>query len=82
MYSQERQKDDTQFSSIRLLGRRDESSVRFRKLERGEDIQFGRSLEKVFKNLQKNMNLAGDAPVIGIEALKINVLIWGFSYRQ
>ena len=45
MYSQERQQDDTQPSSTRKLGRRDESSnsAVARKLERGEDIQFGRS---------------------------------------
>ena len=44
MYSQERQQDDTQSSSTRKLGRRDESSssARARKLERSEDIQFGR----------------------------------------
>ena len=85
--SQERQQDDT------LPGRRDEpsSSDSARKLERGEDIQIGRSetefhnmqisdhryLEKVFKNLRKKLNLAEEAPVIGVEALKTNVLIWG-----
>ena len=61
-------------------------------MERGEDIQFGRSklhlhkckspaiyryLEKVFKNLRQKLNLAEEAPVLGIEALKTNVLIWG-----
>ena len=69
MYCQERQQDDTQSSSTRKLGRRDEpsDSARARRLERGEDTQVGRSkmelhnmqisnyryLEKVFKNLQK-----------------------------
>ena len=45
MYFQERQRDDTQTSSTRKLGRRDESSnsARVRKMERGEDDQFGRS---------------------------------------
>ena len=66
---------------------RDESSI---SACGGGDIQFGRSKlhfhnmqisdhryrEKVFKNLLKKLNLAGDAPVIGIEALKTNVLIW------
>ena len=33
---------------------------------------------RVFKNLWKSLNLAEEAPVIGIEALKNNVLIWGF----
>ena len=61
-----------------------------RKLERGEDIQLGRSklsfhnmqisdhrhFEKVFNSLRKKLNLAEDAPVIGVEALKTNVLIW------
>ena len=44
-YSQERQQDDTQSSSARKLGRRDElsGSARSRKLERGEDIQIFRS---------------------------------------
>ena len=93
MYSQERQQDDTQSSRTRKPERRDDSSdsARARKLERGEDIQFERSklhfhnmqisdfryLEKVFKNLQKELNLAENAPVIGFEALKTNVLIWG-----
>ena len=87
--SQERQQG--QSSSTRKLGRRDESSnsARARKLSaRGEDNQFGRLkshnvqisdcryLEKVFKNLQKKLNLAENAPPI-IEALKTNVLIWG-----
>ena len=35
-----------------------------------------RSLEKVFKNLRQKLNLAEEAPVIGIESLKTNVLIW------
>ena len=75
-YSQERQQDDTQSSSTR-------------KLERGDDIQIGRrmsefqimqvsdcrSLEKVFKNLRQKLNLAEEAPVIGIEGMKTNVLI-------
>ena len=34
-------------------------------------------LEKVFKNFRKKLNLADDAPMFGIEALKTNVLIWG-----
>ena len=68
-----------------------QTHARARKLERGEDIQFERSklhfhnmqisdyryLEKVFKNLQKELTIAEDAPVIGIEALKTNALIWG-----
>ena len=67
------------------------NSASVRKLEGGGDIQIGRSkmefhsmqisdhqyLERVFKNLRKKLNLAEDAPVIGIEALKTNVLIWG-----
>ena len=77
MYSQEWQQDDTQFSSTNKLGRRDESSnsACARKLERGEDIQFGRpkshfhnvqisdhrSLEKVFKNLWSKLHLAEEA---------------------
>ena len=81
-----RQQDDTQSSSSRKLGRRNESSnsARARKLERGEVIQFGRSklhfhnmqisdhryLEKVFKNLRNRLNLAEEAPVLGSEALK------------
>ena len=35
-----------------------------------------RYFEKVFKNQRTKLNLTGDAPVIGIEALKTNVLIW------
>ena len=74
MYSQERQQDDSRSPSTRKLGRRDEpsSSASARKLERGEDIQIGRSniefhnmqisghrcLEKVVKNLRKKLNLA------------------------
>ena len=92
MYSQERQQDDTQSFSTRKLGRRDapSSSASARKLKGGEDIQIGRTrlasrnvqisdhryLEKVFKNLRKKWNIAGEAPVIGIEALKTNVLVW------
>ena len=92
MYSQKRQQDDTQCSSPRELGRRDElsSSARARILERGEDIQIGRSkmefhsmqvsdhryLVKVFRNLRKKLNIAEEEPVIGIEALKNNVWIW------
>ena len=73
------------------IGRRHESSNSARG---GEDIQFGRSklhfhnmqisdhryFEKVFKNQGKKLNLAGDAPVIGIEALKTNVLLWVTIY--
>ena len=75
------------------MERRDESSnsAHARKLERGEDIQFGRSkphfqnmqisdrryVEKFSKNLRGKLNLAGDAPVVGIEALKTNVLLRG-----
>ena len=71
--------------------RRDEisSSASARKLERDEDIQIGRSkmefhnmqvsdhqyLEKVFKNLRKELNREEEAPVIATEALKTNVLI-------
>ena len=53
VYSQERQQEDTQSSSTRKLVRRDESSnsARARKLERGEDIQFGRS-KSHFHNVQ------------------------------
>ena len=93
VYSQERHQDDTQSSSTRKLGRKNESlnSARARKLERCEDIQFGRSklhfhtmhisnfryFEKVFKHPRKSLNVAEDAPVIGIEELKTIVLIWG-----
>ena len=38
-------------------------------------ISDHRYFEKVFKNLRTTLNIAGDAPVIGIEALKTNVLI-------
>ena len=91
-YSQERQQDDTLSSSHKKLRRSGEfvSSASTRKLERGEDIQIGRSkiefhimlisdhryLEKVFRNLRKKLNLAEEAPVTGIEALKTNVQIW------
>ena len=65
------------------------SSARARKLERGEDIQIGRSkmefqnmqisdnqyFVKVFKNLREKLNLVEETPIIGIEALKNNVLI-------
>ena len=61
--------------------------VQLRKLERGDDIQIGRItlkflkkqvsdyryLEKVFKNLRQNLNLAEEAPVLN---LRTNVLIW------
>ena len=92
MCSQERQQDGTQSSSTSKRVRRDElsSSARDRKLERGEDIQIGRSkmvhnvqisdhryLENVFKSLRKKLNFAEGARIIGIEALKTNVLIWG-----
>ena len=93
MYSQERQQDHTQSSSTRKLVRRDEtsSSARARKLERGEDIQIGRSnmefhnmqasdfryLDKVFKNLQTKLNFAEEAPIICTEALMTNEKIWG-----
>ena len=40
-------------------------------------ISDHRYLEKVSKNLQKQLNLAEVAPVIGIEALKTNVKTWG-----
>ena len=68
------------------------NSARAKKLSaRGKDNQFGKSklhfrnmqifshryLEKVFKNLRKKLNLAENAPPLGIEALKTNVLIWG-----
>ena len=91
--SQERRRDDTLSSSTRTLVRSGESanSARTRKLERGDDIQIGRTrlefhnmqvsdyryLEKVFNNLRQKVELAEEAPVIGVEALKTNVLIWG-----
>ena len=68
------------------------NSARARKLSaRGEDNQFGKSklhfhnmhisdyryLERVLHNLQKKLNPAEDAPPVGIESLKTNVLIWG-----
>ena len=40
-------------------------------------ISDHRYLERVSKNLRKKLHLAEDAPVIGIEALKTNVLICG-----
>ena len=74
----------------RKLGRGGESasSASTRKLERGDDFQIGRtrwefdnmqvsdSLKKVFKNVRQKLNLAGEAPILVIEALKTNVLIW------
>ena len=77
MDSQERQQDDTQSSSTRKLGRSGElvSSASTRNLERGEDIQIGRSkmefhklqitdLVKVLKNLRQKLNLAEESPVL------------------
>ena len=55
------------------LSPRQETGARWGYLQ----ISDHRYLEKVFKNLRKKLNLAGDAPVIGIEASKTNVLIWG-----
>ena len=97
-FSQERRQDDTLSCSTKKLGRSGESasSASTRKLERGEDIQIGRTtvqvqtlqiseyrhLEKVFKNLRKKLNLAEEAPVVGFEALKTNVLICGYLCRQ
>ena len=91
-YSRERRQDDTLSSSTGKLVRSGDSasSASTRKLERGDDIQIGRRmsefqimqvsdcryLEKVFNNQQQNWNLAEEAPAIGIEALKTNVLIW------
>ena len=53
VFSIEARQDDTQSSSTRKLGRRDEpsSSARASKLERGEDIQIGRS-KMEFHNVQ------------------------------
>ena len=34
-------------------------------------------LEKVFKNIKKKVNLAEDAPPLGIQAHTTNILIWG-----
>ena len=67
------------------------SSAGTRKLKQGDDIRIGRTrlefhkmqvfdyrnLEKVFKDLRQKLILAEGAPVIGAEALKTNVLIWG-----
>ena len=67
-------------------GNEPSSSASARKLERGEDIQIGRSkmqisdhqyLENIFKICGQKLNLAEEAPMIGIEALTTNVLIWG-----
>ena len=87
MYPQERQQDDTQSSSTRKLRRSDEpsSSASMRKLKQGEDIQFERSKlhfhcvqisDYRHLVLRKKLNLAEDSPVIGIDALKTNALIW------
>ena len=88
-YTQERQQDDTLFSSTGKLVRSGESagSANTRKLERGDDIQIARRrleihnmqvsdhryLEKVFKNLRQKLNLAEEARVL---ELKTSVLIW------
>ena len=70
-----------------MLSGESASSASTRELERGDDIQIGRTrlvfhnmqisdhryLEKVFKNLRQKLNLAEEAPVLD---LKTNVLIW------
>ena len=45
-------------------------------------ISDHRYLEKVFKNLRSKLNLAEEAPVIGIGALKTNVLLWDCLCRR
>ena len=92
MYSHERQEEDTQSSSTRKLGRRDETSRSARagnwsevRASKSEGHRWNSTICKVsdkrylevFKNLRKKLNFVEDAPVIGIEALKTNVLIWG-----
>ena len=90
---QRQQGDAQSFSTWKKGRRDESSnSARAGKLSvRGEDNQFGKSkfhfhnmqishyryFENVFKNLQKKLSLAGDAPPIRIEELKTSVLIWG-----
>ena len=64
MYSQERQQNDSQISNVR------------RKLEfHNMQISDSGYLEKVFKNMKKKMNLAEDAPSLGIQAHKRKDLV-------
>ena len=92
MYSQERQQNDAQTSNTRKTGRRDESAQppAGKSLRNGEVHPCGRRklefpkmqisnsayLEKVVKNIKK-VNLAEDAPPLGIQAQTTNILIWG-----
>ena len=92
MYSQERQQDDTQSSSNLPAGEKNLraqpapgnwSEVRTSKSESQRWSSATRRSStidtlRVFKNLWKSLNLAEEAPVIGIEALKNNVLIGGY----
>ena len=77
-YSQERRQDDTLFSSTRKLERGDDIKIGRTKLEfHNMRVSDHRYLERVFQNLRQKLNLAEEAPVLGVEALKTNVLICG-----
>ena len=58
------------------------SGHRNRRVEDGipqyENLRPSIYLEKVFKNFRKKLNLVEKSPIIYIEALKNNVLIWRF----
>ena len=88
-YCQERPQDDTQSSSHRKLGRNGESAspapgnwreVRTSKSEGQGWNSTCRSpidtLSRCSRTCGKKLNLAEEAPVIGTEAVKTNVLIW------
>ena len=47
-----------------------------------EQISDNRYLEKVFKNLQEELNLADDAPPVGIEALETKLFDLGIIYVE
>ena len=91
MYSQERQQEDTQSSSANWSGEMNFraqsapgnwSEVKTSKSRRSKmelhnmQISDNRYFEKVFENLRQKLNLVEVAPVICIEALKTNVLMW------
>ena len=73
MYSQEGQQNDAQTSNTRKQG--EETNLQLNpQLE--TVCARERSLAKVFKNKRGKVNLAGDAPTLGIQAHKTNLLIW------
>ena len=86
-FSQWRRQDDTHSSSTRKQGRRDEpsSSASARKLERGEDIQVGRSKVGIPQHADLRPSIPRESlhePAEKVESRRRGTSIWYRSFED